>query len=66
MCVNDIITCGAKASFFLDYLATSKINQSIHSVVLNSIKKRVTNVTLVLLEVKLQKCQECITMKIMI
>lgn len=39
MCVNDIVTCGAKPLFFLDYLATSKINQSIHSVVLNSIKK---------------------------
>lgn len=38
MCVNDIITSGAKPLFFLDYLATSKINQNIHSNVLKSIK----------------------------
>ena len=38
MCVNDIITSGAKPLFFLDYLATSKIKQSIHSDVLRSIK----------------------------
>ncbi len=38
MCVNDVITSGAKPLFFLDYLATSKINHSIHSEVLHSIK----------------------------
>ena len=38
MCVNDVITSGAKPLFFLDYLATSKINQNIHSDVLKSIK----------------------------
>ena len=38
MCVNDIITSGAKPLFFLDYLATSKIKQTIHSDVLRSIK----------------------------
>ena len=38
MCVNDVITSGAKPLFFLDYLATSKIKQSIHSDVLISIK----------------------------
>ena len=38
MCANDIITSGAKPLFFLDYLATSKIKQKIHSDVLKSIK----------------------------
>ena len=38
MCVNDVITSGAKPLFFLDYLATSKINHQVHSTVLNSIK----------------------------
>ena len=38
MCVNDVITCGARPLFFLDYLATSKIKQNIHSAVLKSIK----------------------------
>ena len=31
MCVNDVITSGAKPLFFLDYLATSKIKQSIQA-----------------------------------
>tara|TARA_B100000035_G_scaffold297016_1_gene289430 strand:+ start:1289 stop:2329 length:1041 start_codon:yes stop_codon:yes gene_type:complete len=39
MCVNDVITSGAKPLFFLDYIATSKIKQKIHSDVLKSIKQ---------------------------
>ena len=39
MCVNDVVTSGAKPLFFLDYLATSKIDLNIHKDVLKSIKK---------------------------
>jgi phosphoribosylformylglycinamidine cyclo-ligase len=39
MCVNDVITSGAQPLFFLDYLATSKIDLSIHKAVLKSITK---------------------------
>ena len=27
MCVNDVITCGAKPLYFLDYISTSKLNE---------------------------------------
>ena len=37
MFVNDVVTSGAKPLFFLDYLATSKINHTIHSDVLKGI-----------------------------
>ncbi len=39
MCVNDVITSGAKPLFFLDYLATSKIKHDLHSRVLKGIKR---------------------------
>jgi len=39
MCVNDVITSGAKPLFFLDYLATSKIKQDLHSKVIRGIKR---------------------------
>lgn len=39
MCVNDVITTGAKPLFFLDYLATSKVNLNLHKEVLGGIQK---------------------------
>ncbi|MEC9205952.1 MAG: phosphoribosylformylglycinamidine cyclo-ligase [Pseudomonadota bacterium] len=38
MCVNDIITSGATPLFFLDYLATGKLNLKLHQTVLKSIR----------------------------
>jgi phosphoribosylformylglycinamidine cyclo-ligase len=37
MCVNDLIVCGARPLFFLDYYATSKLNVNEASVVIKSI-----------------------------
>ena len=37
MCVNDLIVCGARPLFFLDYYATSKLNVSEASIVIKSI-----------------------------
>lgn len=37
MCVNDLITCGAKPIFFLDYFATGKFNPKITEEVLKGI-----------------------------
>jgi len=37
MCVNDVITSGAKPLYFLDYIATGKINQDILGDVLDGI-----------------------------
>tara|TARA_B100001109_G_scaffold79804_2_gene65267 strand:- start:19515 stop:20555 length:1041 start_codon:yes stop_codon:yes gene_type:complete len=39
MCVNDVITSGAKPLFFLDYLATSRIKQDLHSKVITGIRR---------------------------
>ena len=39
MCVNDVITSGATPLFFLDYLATSKVDIKLHTQVLRGIKK---------------------------
>ena len=39
MCVNDLIVCGAKPLFFLDYYATSKLNENEASIVIKSIAK---------------------------
>lgn len=45
MCVNDIITCGAKPLFFLDYLATGKLDE-------DSIKDLLIGVTNACVEVE--------------
>lgn len=37
MCVNDILTCGAEPLFFLDYLATGKLNSNQLAKVINGI-----------------------------
>ena len=39
MCVNDLIVCGAKPLFFLDYYASSKLDVNEASVVIKSISK---------------------------
>lgn len=38
MCANDVITSGATPLFFLDYLATSKLDLKLHRTVLNGIR----------------------------
>ncbi len=37
MCVNDIVTVGARSLFFLDYLATGKLDQATHLQVIEGI-----------------------------
>ncbi len=39
MCINDIICCGAKPLFFLDYIACGKINQEKIKVIIESISR---------------------------
>ena len=43
MCVNDLIVCGAKPLFFLDYYATSRLNVNEASVVIKSIAEACIN-----------------------
>jgi phosphoribosylformylglycinamidine cyclo-ligase len=38
MCVNDVITCGAKPLYFLDYISTSKLNQDVEHIISGIIK----------------------------
>ncbi len=49
MCVNDIITCGAKPLFFLDYYATGKLNLSESKEIIKGIVEgcRQSNISLV-------------------
>ena len=49
MCLNDVITSGAQPLFFLDYLATSKIDIKLHTKVLNGIKKACHSVNIPLI-----------------
>ncbi len=39
MCINDIVTCGAKPLFFLDYIATGKLEKEQLKQVINGIAK---------------------------
>jgi len=43
MCVNDLIVCGAKPLFFLDYFATSKLDVNEAAVIIKSIAKACKN-----------------------
>ena len=38
MCVNDIITCGAKPLYFLDYVSTKKIDGNIADIMVGILK----------------------------
>ena len=38
MCVNDIITCGAKPLYFLDYISTKKIDESLPEIIEGIVK----------------------------
>ena len=39
MCVNDILTTGAEPLFFLDYIATGKINESVLKAVVSGVAR---------------------------
>jgi phosphoribosylformylglycinamidine cyclo-ligase len=39
MCINDIICCGAKPLFFLDYIATGKVNEERIKTIIESIAR---------------------------
>ncbi len=39
MCVNDVITCGARPLFFLDYFATSKLDVDVAEAVISGIAR---------------------------
>ena len=38
MCVNDIITCGAKPLYFLDYVSTRKIDDKVADIMVGILK----------------------------
>ena len=39
MCVNDVITCGAEPLYFLDYIATGKLDEKVLFKVIDGIAK---------------------------
>ena len=49
MCVNDVITSGATPLFFLDYLATSKVDIKLHTQVLRGIKRACESINIPLI-----------------
>ena len=49
MCVNDVLTSGATPLFFLDYLATSKIDIKLHAQVLKGINKACSSINIPLI-----------------
>ena len=38
MCVNDVITCGAKPLYFLDYVSTKKIDANVADIMVGILK----------------------------
>ena len=38
MCVNDVITCGAKPLYFLDYISTKKIDENVADIMVGILK----------------------------
>ena len=38
MCVNDVITCGAKPLYFLDYVSTKKIDDNVADIMVGILK----------------------------
>lgn len=49
MCVNDLLTCGAKPLFFLDYFATGKLNLKVTQKVIKGIVKGCSEADCILL-----------------
>lgn len=58
MCVNDILTCGAEPLFFLDYLATGKLEPEALAQVVEGITEGCQRAGCALLGVKPLKCPD--------